>query len=272
MKTSKIVLYALVFFPCTAEGQAYVPLISTPDSSDTWVEVRSCTDFSCWFADRNRYTIAGNITSGGIEYAKFHVSSEYEQGADQSEWCTESISYSDRVIGIREANKRIYVNLDPTADTSEEYLAYDFNLTVGDTVPSPHLINGNPSIPEPNLVIQSIDSVPISGSYRKRYNLDPVRYIIEGIGSSIGLLNPLEFEWSGPCQIALTCYQEEGVADFFSSNCELVLSQESLPESSQPRELLKIVDCMGRETTKEPNRLLFFIYRNGEVEKVFLSN
>ena len=256
--------------PSMTFGQAYMPLISTPDSSDTWVEVRSCTDFSCWFADRNRYTIAGNITSGGIEYAKFHVSSEYEQGSDQSEWCTESISYSDRIIGIREADKRIYVNLDPTADTDEEYLAYDFNLAVGDTVPSPHLINGNPNIPEPNLVIQSIDSVPISGSYRKRYNLDPVRYIIEGIGSSIGLLNPLEFVWSGPCQIALTCYQEEGMADFFSSNCDLVLSDESLPESSQPRELLKIVDCLGRETKKEPNRLLFFIYRNGEVEKVII--
>ena len=271
MKAVTTVLFAIASLPSMTFGQAYMPLISTPDSSDTWVEVRSCTDFSCWFADRNRYTIAGNITSGGIEYAKFHVSSEYEQGSDQSEWCTESISYSDRIIGIREADKRIYVNLDPTADTDEEYLAYDFNLAVGDTVPSPHLINGNPSIPEPNLVIQSIDSVPISGSYRKRYNLDPARYIIEGIGSSIGLLNPLEFVWSGPCYIALTCYQEEGMADFFSSNCDLVLSDESLPESSQPRELLKIVDCLGRETKKEPNRLLFFIYRNGEVEKVFIQ-
>ena len=270
MKWSVSVLFAVVYLPSMTFGQAYVPLISTPDSSDTWVEVRSCTDFDCWFAHRNRYTVMGNITAGGVEYAKFHVNSEYEQGADQSEWCTESISYSDRVIGIREADKRIYVNLDPTADTDEEYLAYDFNLAVGDTVPSPHLINGNPSIPEPNLVIQSIDSVLISGSYRKRYNLDPVRYIVEGIGSSIGLMNPLDFVSSGSCYIALTCYQEEGMADLFSSNCELVLSDESLPESSQPRELLKIVDCLGRETKNERNKLLFFIYSNGEVEKVFI--
>ena len=270
MKATTSVLFAIASLPSMTFGQAYVPLISTPDSSDTWVEVRSCTDFDCWFAHRNRYTVMGNITAGGVEYAKFHVSSEYEQGADQSEWCTESISYSDRVIGIREADKRIYVNLDPTAEASEEYLAYDFNLTVGDTVPSPHLITGNPSIPEPNFVIQSIDSVLISGSYRKRYNLDPVRYIIEGIGSSIGLLNPLDYVYSGSCYIALTCYEEEGMADLFSSNCELVLSEESLSESSQPRQLLKIVDCLGRETKKEPNKLLFFIYSNGEVEKVLI--
>jgi hypothetical protein len=60
------------------------------------------------------------------------------------------------------------------------------------------------------------------------------------------------------------------MADLFSSNCELVLSDESLPESPQPRELLKIVDCLGRETKNERNTLLFFIYSNGEVEKVFI--
>ena len=252
-------------------GQAYVPMISTPDSTDTWVDVRSCTDFSCWFADRNRYTVVGNITAGGIEYAKFYVSSEYEQGAVQSEWCTESISFSESFIGIREADKRVYVNLDPASNIAEEYLAYDFNLTVGDTVPSPHLINGNPSIPEPDLVIQSIDSVLISGVYRKRYNLGPLRYIVEGIGSSTGLLNPLDFVSGGDCYIALTCYQEEGMADFFLSNCELVLSEEKTPESSQTRELVKIVDSMGRETRKEPNTLLLFIYSNGEVDKVFIQ-
>ena len=107
MKATASVLFAIASLPSMTFGQAYVPLISTPDSSDTWVEVRSCTDFDCWFAHRNRYTVMGNITAGGVEYAKFHVSSEYEQGADQSEWCTESISYSESFIGIREADKRV---------------------------------------------------------------------------------------------------------------------------------------------------------------------
>jgi hypothetical protein len=261
----KNLIFILSILPFGLQAQVYVPLISTPDSTDTWVDVHSCTDFDCWFAYRDRYTVVGNITAGGVEYAKFHVSSEYEQGADQSEWCTESISYTNRFIGIREANKKIYVNQDPTSEASEEYLVYDFNLTVGDTVPSP----GGPNYPESNIVIQSIDSVLISGLFRKRYRLDPVHYIVEGVGSSTGLLNPIDFDWSGSCQISLECYQEDDVADFFMSDCELVLSEARIPEADQTRELLKIVDSMGRETTEAPNTLLFFIYSNGEIEKVF---
>ena len=39
-----------------AIGQAYVPLISTADLSDIWIDVHSCTDFDFWWAYRNIYT------------------------------------------------------------------------------------------------------------------------------------------------------------------------------------------------------------------------
>jgi len=62
---------------------------------------------------------------------------------------------------------------------------------------------------------------------------------------------------------------EQGGADYFTSNCELPVNIVSLPATYQPRELLKVVDSMGRERQATPNTLLFYIYSNGEVEKVF---
>ena len=258
------------FVSAAAEGQAYVPIISTADSSDIWIDVHSCTDFDCWWAYRNIYTVDGNISAGGIQYVKLNRNTEYEQGAGLSLWCTESLSTSEGIIGIREENKRVFVLPNPTSAESEEYLAYDFNLTVGDTVPDPYYYQtpGGPS--DYNLVIHTIDSIFISGTWRKRYQINSFPDIIEGVGSSSGLLNPLNYAWSGSCQIALRCYIEQGVADFFTSNCELPLDIPVSPlGKTQPRILLKIVDCVGRERQPTPNTLLFYIYSNGEVEKMF---
>ena len=268
-------IFCIFFSVClvsnTSVGQAYVPIISTVDSSDIWVDVHSCTDFDCWWAYRNIYTVVGTISSGGTEYVQFNRFTEYEQGTDLGQWCNESFSTSVGIIGIREENKRVFVLPNPTSAESEEYLAYDFNLTVGDTVPDPYYFQtpGGPS--DYNLVIHTIDSVYVSGTWRKRYQINSFPDIIEGIGSSSGLLNPLNFAWSGACQISLNCYLEQGVADFFTSNCELPLNSPSpaLNENAHSRELLKIVDCTGRERLPTPNTLLFYIYSNGEVEKVF---
>ena len=263
-------LFALVYLPAaTAIGQAYVPMISTADSSDIWVDVHSCTDFDCWWAYRNIYTVDGTISAGGYEYVQLNRSTEYEQGTDLGSWCTESLSTSEAIIGIREENKRVFVNPNPTSEQSEEYLAYDFNLTVGDTVPDPYYYQspGGPS--DFDLIIHTIDSVFISGTWRKRYQINSWPDIIEGVGSSSGLLNPLNYVWSGACGIYLNCYIEQGVSDYFTSNCELPVNSVSLPATSQPRELIKVVDSMGRERQATPNTLLFYIYSNGEVEKVF---
>ena len=181
---------------------------------------------------------------------------------------TVRFSTSEGIIGIREENKRVFVLPNPTSAESEEYLAYDFNLTVGDTVPDPYYYQtpGGPS--DYNLVIHTIDSIFISGTWRKRYQINSFPDIIEGVGSSSGLLNPLNYAWSGACGISLNCYIEQGVSDYFTSNCELPSSGPSSPATSQSRELLKVVDSMGREQRAAPNTLLFYIYSNGDVEKV----
>ena len=257
--------------PSLLLSQVYVPFISSPDSSDTWMDINSCTDFSCYYSETNRYTFFSDTIINGLQYAKFYVKTKYEEGADQSQWCNEFINYYDSYVAIRENNKKVYVN--PLNSTnSTEYLAYDFNLNIGDTVPDPRggLPQGNPGTSNPSWrIINSIDSVFLFGAYRKRYVLDFNRYIIEGVGASTGLFNIVDVMWSSDCHFSLQCYSEQGTPDYFITDCNINLGLTPIIDASQKRELIKIVDYLGRETKYKPNTFLIYIYSNGETEKVF---
>ena len=50
-------------------------------------------------------------------------------------------------------------------------------------------------------------------------------------------------------------------------SCAMITS--ILPEISNGKELIKIVDLMGRNTNQEHNSVLFYIYSDGTVEKIF---
>ena len=233
------------------------------DSSDTWMDMNSCTDFSCYYSYTNRYTIDGDTTIGGVQYSKFYVKTKYETGAAPSEWCTESVNYWEHYYGaVRESGKKIFVIPYDSSD-STEYVAYDFNLTVGDTLTSP---NGSPGANYPN-IISSIDSVLVFGNYRKRFVVDSYRFVIEGIGASTGLFNPIEI--TSNCNNELLCYAEHDVSDYFQTNCNYNLSINELNNKQNPAQLIKIVDCLGRETEYKPNTLLIYLFSDGSSEKVF---
>ena len=51
------------------------------------------------------------------------------------------------------------------------------------------------------------------------------------------------------------------------SNCQMILSiNENLPQNTN-NTLIYITDILGRETTKQPNTLLFYIYDDGTIKK-----
>lgn len=256
------VLFALL--PALLYGQTYVPFISTSDSSDTWMEVNSCTDFSCFETYVNRYSIMGDTTIGGLLYAKLYVKTKHERGTDTGEWCDESISYYEHYYGaIRESDKRVYVVPGHTLD-STEYIAYDFNLTVGDTLPSPT----NFGIPDPaNRIISEIDSVLVFSVYRKRFKINSYRYVVEGIGASTGLFNPIDVV-SSMCYFSMLCYAEYDSPDHFLEDCDMNLSIDELSLSKEPAHVVKIVDYLGRETEFKPNTPLIYIYSDGTTERI----
>lgn len=259
----KGILFCLFFLPLGMLAQVYVPFISTTDSTDTWKDVHSCSDFSCFYSYTNRYTIEGDTAIGSYQYSKVYISFKYEEGTDAGQWCNESINYYEHYFGaIREAGKQIFLlpNL-----SSLEYLAYDFNLLVGDTLPSP---DGNLSANSNGRIINSIDSVFVFGSYRKKYVVNNYKYIIEGIGASTGLFNPMVY-YPSECYMAMLCYSEYGIPDLFLQDCNMNLNVRESNENSETPILIKIVDIVGRETTIRPNTPLIYICSDGTARKIF---
>lgn len=255
-------LFALMF-SSMASAQTYVPMISSADSSDTWFDVSSCTDLNCHNTYRHRYTVDGDTLIGGLVYAKLHAKVKYTTGPAPTTSCTVSESLWEHYYGaMRESGKQVFF-IPEWGTIADEYLAYDFNLGLGDTLPSPSGVIGANF---PN-VITSIDSVLVFGSYRKRFNKDSDRYVIEGIGASTGLLNTIEF--SSYCYNEMLCYAENQTPDYFEVDCDYNLSVEEELLSVESPHLVKIVDCLGRETEEKPNTVLIYVYSDGTSRKVF---
>ncbi len=103
-----------------------------------------------------------------------------------------------------------------------EQTIYDYTLQVGDSVP------GNYSFKKQ--VIVSIDSVQITGDYYRRFNLDNGQYVIEGIGSGRGLVEPA-YPYSFESHFEFLCYAEgDSVLYPPGANCALNVSLEDAVE------------------------------------------
>lgn len=261
----KKLLLVFLFIPAGLLGQTYVPFISTTDSSDVWLDINSCSDFDCFYTYNNQYTIDGDTTIGGIQYSKVYISYRHEEGSIESQWCNESLNYFDHYFGaLRESQKQVFL-IPAFADVTFEYMAYDFNLGVGDTVPSPIQFGASGA---ENRIVGSIDSVMVFGAYRKRFILSGNGSIVEGIGASTGLFNPL-LQISSGCYFALNCYSENGVSDYFTSDCTVPLSIDALSQENKSAHLVRIVDYLGRETEFKPYTPLIYIYSDGTTKRVF---
>jgi hypothetical protein len=55
----------------------------------------------------------------------------------------------------------------------------------------------------------------------------------------------------------------------FSTDCNNTCALGLDEFSNTPKQLLKIVDLMGRETPYKPNTVLIYVYDDGSIEKVF---
>jgi hypothetical protein len=131
-----------------------------------------------------------------------------------------------QLIGIRQdiTNKKVF-GID--GNTLQEVLLYDFDLNVGDTIRFRPLVQCD-SIS----IVTSIDSVWVGSSYRKRYNLNLNVSLIEGIGSTSGLVESNCFEGAN-----LLCY--------YTNNSDTVFSDDTSPWLCKPNaieELDQLID------------------------------
>lgn len=114
------------------------------------------------------------------------------------------------------AAKKVFIV--PPTEISE-ILLYDFNLQVGDSVKG-YIF--------PNDTIESIDSIAVGMSFRKRWKINNGYnvYIIEGIGSTYGLLEPSPMYCTDCPEFQLNCYSENNQTIYpdLQTNCELINS------------------------------------------------
>jgi hypothetical protein len=115
-------------------------------------------------------------------------------------------------------NKKVFFI--PPANLTEQLL-YDFTLKVGDTVKG-YLEN----IDGIKDVVDSIDSVLVGNKYHKRWKINSYYNIclIEGIGSTYGLIEYSPGLSVDAPDISITCFQQNGITIYPDTvnNCELI--------------------------------------------------
>ena len=148
----------------------------------------------------------------------------------------------------------------PPSDTAEQLL-YDFTLQVGDTIKG-YL----EQFAVPIDTVETIDSVLVGNSYRKRWNVN-LGYnieIIEGVGSTYGLVEQSpgnNVDWS---EFTLTCFKQDGQPLFPSTttNCLLI---SNLDETN-----LKVIQI---KVFPNPSLGTFVIENNGnEIKDVRITD
>lgn len=176
----------LIVLVNVAMGQNYIPL---PLDSAVWRVDYNYTDAQGGCAQctipyqyiTNGDTIIQSVTYTKIKETGFQTCGVY--GCNAHRWNGYKGAIRQDTLG-----KKIFIIW--ANDTIEKTL-YDFTQNVGATINS--VLNG---VCETR-IIESIDSILIGTTYHKRFNTDfPCTSLIEGIGSTHGLLDPFCcFEW-----------------------------------------------------------------------------
>jgi hypothetical protein len=128
---------------------------------------------------------------------------------------------------------------------------YDFNLSVGDTLPisTTNYLH--------NITVVSIDSIAVSNQYRKRFRLlnAGVQYLIEGIGSDNGLFENYDHGISMDCASSLSCF---GLGDtsyypYYGNTCNITVGLMEIQNSNSEINIFPnpTIDNITIETPKK---------------------
>lgn len=198
MKKSIIIFFIIFSFQTTFHLKAQHRYLA---DSPTWIVSSSCNPYPCYSKTSNiYYYLKGDTTIGNYSYHKV-FKKEFGQlicpgpGASTyfgSNDTVHPVAYlRDTLKQIRQWNE--FLNVDA--------LLYNFDLNVGDTVPNSAY---------GFTIVDSIDSIPVSNYFRKRFKLSNpycTNYLYEGIGNFNGFLEPVVcINVSEDCSYTLTCY------------------------------------------------------------------
>ena len=205
----KILIIFFVSSQIMLSAQDIIPI--PVDTTSVWSIWRGYSGSSCGTNYESTYYIDGTVINGGKEYYKVYEEGYYwetfiEPGAN----CDYSYYYSGVFRGaIMTENGKTY-----GYTTGSPHLLMDFTLSVGDTL--------NSYISD-MFVINSIDSVIVGDTYRKRFNMSNYwtnTWMIEGIGHQGGLFESMD-TWG--INSVLYCYGENSTPIFGDMNCDITV-------------------------------------------------
>ncbi len=224
------------FFAFQSNAQDYVPF---PTDSATWIESTQFVGygFDAWI--QNQAFISGDTLEQDTLYKKVYFHRQggfFSDGTVYAGGLRESIDkkiYFRPSIWCTDSGDLSLIEFGLFPEANVEYLIYDFdNVVIGDT------LHGT------ERVVESIDSILVGDDYRKIYQFNEESslwfqesYVIEGIGSSIGLLGYFkEQDNLGYNSSMLSCFhdgEEEFVNPFHFEvlNCQVGTSVEEHSEN-----------------------------------------
>ncbi len=280
----KTFIFFLLFSVCCSNSiaQNYVPF---PTSNAVWYETWGEISSGNGSMQTLYNFIDGDTIINNLLYHKIYTAS----GWYQSPWAfgfpppfilPSVFNYTGFYTGAIREDSSKHVFYWPLFQNPpiHEYLLYDFNLIVGDTL-SDSLYN----IQEPFVfhTVYSIDSIFDGFIYRKRYVLNSPSYktfLIEGIGSTRGLIqsiNPFFEGWA-----SLLCFSEDTIPKYSDLNfnlCSLTAIEENNNRKNSftlsPNPTTKILNLKSEQPILFPVEL-FVMDMQGRLktQKIIYSN
>ena len=121
-----------------------------------------------------------------------------------------------------------------------------------------------------NSVPQSWDCNPVSGCFDPGTGLGQYSSFA-ACDTSCGISTP---SWDCSLNTLSGCYDPGTGNGQFSSlaACQAVCVSSTQEFISADRKLVKVIDMLGKETSTNTNQILFFIYDNGEIEKIYIND
>ena len=223
--------FILMSFSLLLSGQHYNPF---PDSNAIWRVDRRPYGVSIGEYYLYQYTIKGDTVIGGNDYKIINRSGKKANG---------TLYFNVNIGFIRDDTvaKKVYFRFN---NGISDTLLFDFSLNIGDTLRN--MLNV-PNSYGYTLFVDSIDSILLANKYYKRFILgaiDPFGnpsvleppYLIEGIGSSFGLIEPIDELYMDATGYTLWCFSLDDTTlfpSFTPDPCEMIVGIEE-PENNSP--------------------------------------
>jgi len=212
-------------------AQNYHPLLEKGKTWNVFYWQNTCFVNPC---GGTQYSLGGDTIIQGIEYKKI-VQKSIIALEEPVFYLPFGLSKDSSIISfMREdtLNKKVYAIHNDGYEESKEFLAYNFNLQLGDSLVIPYLDSSF-------LILDTIKSIVLTnGEYRKIYlfkdygnlfNNSQSQYI-EGIGGDSGLFFP--FLSTIENSITLGCVRQNGIELYKNPNsrwgCETITTTETI--------------------------------------------